>query len=114
MDTNAGRPPRQVQWSIGFQREVAPNFVVEAAYVGNRGVWWQAPGLLNLNATTPERLKAFGLDVTNAADQALLRSTFTQPAVTSRFKIPYPGFPLNQTLAQALRPFPQFTNIPVY
>src|SRR5437867_10199848 len=121
MDPNAGRPARQYQWSIGFQREITTNLVVDLTYVGNRGVWWQAPGLLNLNANTPERLKAFGLDVTNAADQALLRSTFTQPAVTSRFKIPYPGFPLNQTLAQALRPFPQFTStgigtasIPVY
>ncbi len=114
MDPNAGRPSRQLQWSVGFQREINRNLVVDLAYVGNRGVWWQAPGLLNLNANTPERLKAFGLDVTNPADQALLRSTFTQPAVTARFKVPYAGFPANQTLAQALRPFPQFTNIPVY
>jgi hypothetical protein len=34
--------------------------------------------------------------------------------VSARFKVPYPGFPTNQLLAQALRPFPQFTNIPVY
>jgi hypothetical protein len=114
MDPNAGRPARQYQWSIGFQREITPNLVVDLTYVGNRGVWWQAPAMLNLNANTPERLKAFGLDVANPADQALLRSTFTNAAVTSRFKIPYPGFPLNQTLAQALRPFPQFTTIPVY
>src|SRR5579884_1947398 len=70
--------------------------------------------MLNLNANTPERLAAYGLDITNAADRTLLTSTFAQPSVSSRFKIPYAGFPLNQTLAQALRPFPQFTNIPVY
>ena len=114
MDPNAGRPARQEQWSIGFQREITTNTVVDVTYVGNRGAWWQAPGMLNLNANTPERLQSFGLDVTNPADQALLRSTFTQSAVSSRFKIPYAGFPLNQTLAQALRPFPQFTTIPVY
>jgi hypothetical protein len=114
MDPNAGRPARQYQWSIGFQREITANLAVGIAYVGNRGIWWQAPGLLNFNANTPERLKSFGLDVTNPADQALLRSTFAQAAVSSRFKLPYPGFPLNQTLAQGLRPFPQFTNIPVY
>ena len=112
MDPNAGRPARQEQWSIGFQREITTNTVVDVTYVGNRGAWWQAPGMLNLNANTPERLQSFGLDVTNPADQALLRSTFTQSAVSSRFKIPYAGFPLNQTLAQALRPFPQFTTIP--
>ena len=114
MDPNAGRPARQEQWSIGFQREITTNTVVDVTYVGNRGAWWQAPGMLNLNANTPERLASFGLDVANPADQALLRSTFTQSAVSSRFKIPYAGFPLNQTLAQALRPFPQFTTIPVY
>jgi len=115
MDPNAGRPPRQYQWSIGVQREVAPNLVVEASYVGNRGVWWQAPGLLNLNAITPERLKTFGLDINNSDDRNLLLSTMSSSNVIARgFKVPYPTFPTTQFLAQALRPFPQFTTIPVY
>ncbi len=115
MDPNAGRPARQYQWSIGFQRELNPNLVVDLTYVGNVGVWWQAPGLLNLNANTPERLKAFGIDVTSAADRQLLSSAMNTTLVTGRgFKLPYTGFPPTQTLAQALRPFPQFTTIPVY
>jgi hypothetical protein len=114
MDPNAGRPPRQYQWSIGFQRELNRNLVVDLTYVGNRGIWWQAPGLLNLNANTPERLKAFGLDVTNPADQVLLRSSISSPAVMARgFKPPYLGFPATATLAQALRPFPQFNGTTV-
>jgi hypothetical protein len=40
VDRNAGRPPRQIQWSIGIQREITKDFMVEAAYVGNRGAWW--------------------------------------------------------------------------
>src|SRR5689334_5163418 len=32
-DRNAGRPARQYQWSVGFQREIARNLVVEATYV---------------------------------------------------------------------------------
>jgi len=115
MDPNAGRPARQYQWSIGFQREITTNLVVDLTYVGNRGVWWQAPGLLNLNANTPERLKSLGLDVNDATDRALLTSAINTSAVVARgFKAPYAGFPPTQTLAQALRPFPQFTNIPVY
>src|SRR5207253_3154170 len=121
MDPNAGRPARQYQWSVGFQREINSNLVVDFTYVGNRGVWWQSPGMLNLNANTPERLKVFGLDVTNAADRTLLTSAMNTAAVVARgFKVPYVGFPANQTLAQALRPFPQFTTvgatpaIPVY
>ena len=113
MDPNAGRPARQYQWSVGFQREITSNLVVDLTYVGNRGVWWQAPALLNFNANTPERLKAFGLDVTNATDRTLLMSRMDTPAVVARgFKVPYAGFPVGQTLAQALRPFPQFAGTP--
>jgi len=69
---------------------------------------------LNLNANTPERLQSFGLDVNNANDRTLLTSAINTAAVVARgFKAPYSGFPPNQTLAQALRPFPQFANTPV-
>jgi hypothetical protein len=113
MDPNAGRPARQYQWSIGLQREVVRDLLVEAAYVGNRGVWWQAPGLLNLNAITPERLRAVGLDLNNPADRQLLTLQMSNPAVIARgFRVPYPGFPTAQLLGQALRPFPQFAGIP--
>jgi len=113
MDPNAGRPARQYQWSVGFQREITQNLAVDVTYVGNRGVWWQAPALLNLNANTPERLKSFGLDINSAADRALLLSRMDSPAVVARgFKVPYAGFPAGQLLAQALRPFPQFAGIP--
>jgi len=37
VDQNAGRPARQSMWSIGLQREISKNLVVEASYVGNRG-----------------------------------------------------------------------------
>jgi hypothetical protein len=114
MDPNAGRPARQYQWSVGFQREITNNLLVDLTYIGNRGIWWQAPALLNINANTPERLKAFGLDVTNPADLSLLAQSITAPAVVARgFKRPYAGFPANQTLAQALRPFPQFADTTV-
>ena len=44
-----------------------------------------------------------------------LNAITNNPAVIARgFRVPYTGFPANQQLAQALRPFPQFTNIPVY
>ena len=36
-DPNSGRPARIFQWSMGFQRAVLPDLVVEANYVGNRG-----------------------------------------------------------------------------
>ena len=39
IDPNAGYPSKSYQWSVGVQREIVRNLVVEAAYVGNRGVW---------------------------------------------------------------------------
>ena len=112
IDQNAGRPPRQISWNIGLQREVAKNIVVEAAYVGNRGVWFRADGLIDYNALTPERIQSFGLNVGNAADRTLLTSRLDSATAIQRgFKAPYAGFPLAATVAQSLRPFPQFTGI---
>ncbi len=111
LDPNGARPPRINQWNISLQRSITADLLVEAAYVGNRGVWEQANVLDNFNAITPQRLAAFGLNVNNAADQSLLSKTFTSGLPQARgFQIPYPGFPMGQTLEQALRPFPQFSS----
>lgn len=112
IDPNSGRPGRISQWNLSLQREVTPNLVVEAAYVGSRSAWLTANNLVAFNAITPERLAAYGLSLNNAADRTLLRSTIASAAVVARgFKLPYPGFPTGQTLDQALRPFPQFGNL---
>jgi hypothetical protein len=112
VDPNAGRPARQIQWSVGIQREIARNLALEVAYVANRGYWWPAGGLVNYNALTPQILAAHGLNLNNAADLTLLTSTISSPAVVARgFGLPFPGFSPTATLAQALRPFPQFGTI---
>jgi len=111
VDQNAGRPARQVQWNVGFQREIIPNLLVDLAYVGNRGAWWLSSILDNYNAITPQILAANGLDLNSAADRALLTAQIGSTAA-GRFqnKLPYPGFPLTSTVAQSLRPFPQFSS----
>jgi hypothetical protein len=111
-DQNAGRPARQIQWSIGVQREILKDLVVEGAYVGNRGAWWYANGLIDVNALSADRVAAAGLNLNNPADVTLLRSPLSNASVIARgFKAPYTGFPLSATLAQSLRPFPQFSSI---
>jgi hypothetical protein len=111
VDPNAGRPARQVQWSVGIQREIIPDLVVDAAYVGNRGAWWLSSTLVNYNALTPETLLAKGLDLNNAADRAILRAPLSSTAA-GRFqnRVPYAGFPTTATVAQSLRPYPQFSS----
>jgi len=111
-DINGGRPPRVNQWNLGLQRQITTNLMIEAAYVGNRGAWMAANNMVDLNALTPQRLAAFGLSVNNAANRTLLTSRLSSAAVVAAgFKAPYAGFPMNQTLAQSLRPFPQFGTI---
>lgn len=113
IDPNAGRPPRINQWNIGIQRELTKNLVLSAAYVGNRGVWLQANNLIDINGLSQQRLQAFGLNINDPTARSLLTSTFASgKPQAAGFQLPYASFPVNQTLAQALRPFPQFTNIP--
>jgi hypothetical protein len=126
IDRNAGRPPRIFQWSVGLQREVMRNLVVEAAYVGNRGAWWTAPLLstYNYNALTIEGLKSqYGLDLANSqADRNLMLTQINSPLVLNdpRFAFlrntasVYSGFPATQPLNQALRPYPQWLGIPPF
>jgi Carboxypeptidase regulatory-like domain/TonB dependent receptor len=120
---NTGRLPRTFQWSIGFQRELMKDLVVDASYVGNRGAWWVSPLLssLNYNALTPQELLTnYGINVQNRADTTLLNTQINSPAVIARFpwlanpNNVYPGFPSTQTLLQALRPYPQWNGIPPF
>jgi len=113
------RPPRIFQYSIGIQREVVRNLVVDVSYVGNRGVWFTAPALNinNYNTLQLTDLARFGIDATKATDLALLTtplgSSATQqfnPTLVARglAKLPYKGFPITQNLAQSLVARPQW------
>jgi hypothetical protein len=119
-DSGAGRPPRQFQWSIGLQREITRDLIVEASYVGNRGVWWEGNELINVNAISAERLATFGLSLGRSDDLALLQGKMDSTAAKTRINPvtklpfstpPYTGFPTGQTVAQSLRPFPHFGTI---
>ena len=102
----AGRPARIFQWSIGIQRQITNNLVVEANYVGNRGAWEQADPAFNLLSMST--LQHYGLSLTgNGA--TLLSQPISSPQVQAAgFGLPYAGFPTGASLAQSLLPFPQF------
>jgi hypothetical protein len=124
VDPNMGRPGRVTQWNISVQREVIRDLVVEAAFVGNHGVW-EANGssqgfsfptvgnLINYDAVSPATLAAHGVgDLTDANTRALLSATITSAtAAAAGFKKPYANFPDSGSVLQSLRPFPQYSSI---
>ncbi len=112
-DSNGNRPARIQSFSFGLQQQLTANTAIEIAYVGNRAIWLTSGdssnlGIKQLNAVSAGRLKSFGLDVTNPADFALLTTPLKNQ---TRFAAPYAGFPTSQTVAQALRPYPQYGTI---
>jgi Carboxypeptidase regulatory-like domain/TonB dependent receptor len=121
LDPNGARPPRVMQWNVSLQRQLSKDLVLEAAYVGNRGAWISQPSgifaantLVNLNALNPATLAANHIDPSTSAGQSLLLSTFASGTPQrSGFGLPYASFPTSATLAQALRPYPQFGSIPL-
>ena len=113
LDSILSLAPQARVGHIGLQREIFRNLVIDGSYVANRGVWWQGNSLLNYNAISPAILAAWKLDPTNPNDQALLNSQIGSATAIARGfnRLPYPGFPTNQPVSQALRPFPQFTTV---
>jgi hypothetical protein len=129
IDKGTGRPPRIFNWSIGLQREIIPNLLIEASYVGNRGAWFTAPDLSAEaeNGLTPAGLLAnrqygntTGLNVNNPAQLALLTEPISSPLVIAAYPAlanpsnVYPGFPSYEPLNQALRPHPQWIGVPPF
>jgi hypothetical protein len=97
--------PRTHRWSIGLQRELPAQFVVEATYVGARGE--NLPVLRQLNGIPTQYLST-----------SPVRDDATNNRLTQQVPNPFvgllPGTGLNGAnvaRSQLLRPYPQFTSI---
>jgi hypothetical protein len=86
-------------WSLDLQRELPKGFLLDVAYVGNSG-HHLGSNLLNVNQVDPKYLSL------GAALTAPLNSPAGQ---ATGVPLPYPGF--TGTVAQALRPYPQYQSI---
>jgi hypothetical protein len=118
----SSRPGRIFNWSVGLQREITPNLVAEATYVGNRGAWFTAPELdaTDYNALQPSDLARWGLNINNAVDRNMLLEPINSPDVIARFPFlanpnnVYKGFPASQPLNQVIRLAPEFLGVPPF
>ena len=93
-----GNAPRVYNWSFNIQHELK-KFLFDVGYVGNRGN--------GLNST----ITLNQLPTSNLKLGSLLTQTVTSSAATAAgIKLPYAGYP-NRSVAQSLRPFPQYLDV---
>ena len=111
----ATRAPESFFWTFNMQRQLGKNMTLEVGYNANVGTHLQT-GNLNLNqvptATMNSLVSRFGA----AQALALMRLDITNAQVVSAgFTPPFPTFKAlwggSATLAQALRPYPQYSTI---
>ncbi len=95
----AGQPARIYNWSIDLQHEIK-NFLIDIAYQGNRGT--------RLNSTVD--LNQLPASVLGRG--SLLQQRIDSPAAREAgILAPFAGFPGNLSVAQALRPYPQYLSV---
>jgi len=97
----SGKMPRIYNWNFTIQHEFTNNLMVEVAYVGNRGQRLIAGFLKQLNQND--------YSVLSLGDTLLQQINSEADAVALGIPYPYPGF--TGTVAQALRPYPQYQSI---
>ena len=95
-----GRAPYSQNWSFGVQRELPFSVLVEGSYVGVKGTRL-GTNLIDLNQLDPKYLSLGSL---------LTQQVTSAQAVAQGIPVPYAGF--KGTVAQALRPYPQYLAIP--
>ena len=98
-----GKAPRVNNWSFNIQQELF-KFLIDVGYIGNRGK--------SLNSTINQNQLPFSQLAKGSLLQSPLNSAAGQAALANgTVRLPYAGFPLTRTVAQALRPFPQYLDV---
>ena len=99
MNPGAGKPGYMSSWTFNLQRELPGLFLLDIGYIGQRGSNLPS-GLENLNQVDFKYLalgNTLNADINSAA------------AVAAGIGLPYAGF--TGSVSQALRPYPQFSDI---
>jgi hypothetical protein len=100
-NNQAVRLPEEYDWTLTVQHQLSGSTVLEAGYNATVGAHLEA-GLLNLNQLPFSDFQKYGL--------SLFQSSITSPAARAAgIPIPYPGF--TGSVAQALRPYPQYLTV---
>lgn len=102
-----GKAPYYEDWSFNIQRSLTKNLLASLAYSASDGHWLPGAGIAGpfTNQIPVQYLPLQGLlnSTLNATTLAQVQAMFPS------FKMPFPNF--TGTVAQALRPFPQYGGI---
>lgn len=108
-----GRAPQFINWSFGMQRELTPSTTLTISYVGSQGHFLQPDSMnargLYTNGLDPRYLN-LGTLLSNPATGNNGAANRAAAGITA---LPFPSFGGvgNPTIAQALKPFPQYNSI---
>lgn len=114
--SDATRMPEILAYTFSIQHQLSTSTLIEADYNATDGVHLQT-GLLNINQVPTPAVTALISQLGPAATVSLLNSSVTSAAAQAAgIRIPYASFtdPTVQrtmSVAQALRPFPQYLTI---
>ncbi len=109
----ATRAPESSFWTLTIQRQVSPSLVLEVGYNGSAGSHLQT-GLLNFNQVPTQIYNDLIARFGGTQANNILRADINSALATSAgIGLPYPAFATQRlrTVAQALRPYPQYQNI---
>lgn len=108
---DAGRLPEYYSWTLNVQRQLPGRFLIEAGYNAQLGRHLTT-NLLSLNQVAPEIFYGF-VDRYGPAGAIALMDSRMDSAIAREAGIPYPypGFPGEESVQQALRPYPQYQTI---
>lgn len=98
---DSGRPPEYYSWNFDIQKQLPGNMAATVSYTGTRGVHLSS-AILNINQMDPVYFHRYGRDLLNA-------SISSPAALAAGIPLPYAGF--KGTVAQALKPFPQWSDV---
>ena len=112
---DATRAPESLSWTLTVQRQLSPNMTMEIGYNASAGVHLQT-GLQNLNQVPTKVMNDMIAKFGTTQALAILRSDITSATASGAgYREPFAGFKAlwggSATVAQSLRPFPQYSSI---
>ena len=97
IDPRYGNSPYVQEWSLNVQRELFKKTFIDVGYVATKATGLYG-GLTRLNQIPWSAVQQYGTNLT---------ATIKSPADAAKYGIPYPYAGFNNTLAAAIRQFPQ-------